>query len=161
RQRGVGLADPDVECDEAAALREHAARSGDLVRLELGRLWTPAGDLQRLGREGRDDAAASDAVVRADALLAPTPDGGDPRLERIGPLLRQGDPPLGEAPLLGGPLLAGRRSGDAVALLLRRPEQLGVVVVVAEEREGLRGERGQGLVGVVVAADLDEAALAL
>jgi hypothetical protein len=58
---------------------------------------------------------------------------------------------------------AARSSRDAgrSSSLLRGLEQLGVVVVVAEERERLGRDRRGLLVGVVVPADLDEALLAL
>jgi hypothetical protein len=43
RQRGVGLADADVEEHAAAALVEHAQHAGDLMQLELRRVACPTG----------------------------------------------------------------------------------------------------------------------
>jgi hypothetical protein len=141
RQRRVGLADADVERDEAASLGEHAAGPGDLVGLSFGDFGPPAGDLQRLGRVGRDDAAAGDAVVRVDELLAAALIGRDPRPKRLVPLLPERDAPLGEVLLLRGLLLAGPRPRGAIGRLALGLEKLGVVVDVAEEGERLGGDR--------------------
>jgi hypothetical protein len=161
RQRRVGLADADVERDETTTLGEHAAGPGDLDGLEFRRLRPPAGDLQRLGRVGRDDAAAGDAVVRVDELFAAALIGRDPRPKRLVPLLPERDAPLGEVLLLRGLLLAGPRPRGAVGRLALGLEKLGVVVDVAEEGERLGGDRRLVGVGVVVALELDKAPLPL
>jgi hypothetical protein len=108
------------------------------MRLEARRLHAPAGDVQRLGRDGGDDASARAAVVGVGEQGAASLVGGDPRLERLRPLVRLRDPALGEALLDLGALLAGQRRRVAAGLLGRDLEQRGVVVVVAEERQRLR-----------------------
>jgi hypothetical protein len=153
----VGLADADVEGDEAAEQIEDAAGPGDLVRPRLGCPGAPAGDVQRLGAVARDDAPAGGPVVGVGEGLAALGVGGDVLHERLGPLLGQGDPSITEALLRRGLLLPGHRRGVPVALLLRRPEHLRVVVVVAEEGQHV-GRHGRRVgFDVVVAADLDEA----
>jgi hypothetical protein len=141
--RGVRLADPDVERQQAAAVLEDAARRGDLVRLGARCALAPAGDVDGLARIARDDPPTIRAVVGVRELGAPRLVDADPAAKRLSPALRQ---------LLAGrrqtalgllALLAGRRGLVATPALALDLEQGEVVVEPAQAGDRRRGEAAE------------------
>jgi hypothetical protein len=146
RERGEGLADADIVDEDPAAVGEQAPHARALVVEELPlRIGGPAGDADRLVAVRGQHEAAGDAVERLEQ--GPLPLG------------RPGDPVAEVAAPHGDLLVAGLV--EALQLLALGAEVHLVVVEPAEKIDGQRRElRARVEVGVVDAADLDQAARA-
>jgi hypothetical protein len=135
---GVGLADADVEGDQAPAHVEHAQDAGDLVGLELRAGLVPAREVQRAAVVGGDDDAAKGPVVGVahDGLAVLL--GADPGGELAIPVAPEQQADLAEVLLLVGLLVFVVRVGRVAAWPVAASSSSTSFWISASLRSGLK-----------------------